>query len=80
MGETSALVILSSGMGPVGCLAAVAGGITTIGCMTRVRPGEGMGEALDREKKLVEQQAIADIFLHPIVGKPAPELPAIFPA
>jgi dihydropyrimidinase len=49
-----------------GSAAALAGGITTIGNMTFLQPGEAPLAALDREAELADQQAIADVLLHPV--------------
>ncbi|HEY0581744.1 MAG TPA: amidohydrolase family protein [Chloroflexota bacterium] len=53
-----------------GSAAALAGGITTVGNMTSSGPGESSLQALRRERDLVERQAIADVFLHPVLGEP----------
>jgi dihydropyrimidinase len=53
-----------------GSQAALAGGITTIGSMVRVREGERLPEALERETDRVSKEAIADIVLHPILSVP----------
>lgn len=53
-----------------GSEAALAGGITTIGCMTGARENETLDEAIARETQRVTREAIADIFLHPIVSDP----------
>jgi dihydropyrimidinase len=50
-----------------GSEAALAGGITTIGSMVRVREGESLLGALERETERVETEPIADIVLHPIL-------------
>ena len=52
-----------------GSAAALAGGITTLGNMTFLRPGETPHAALEREATLVRTQAIADVFLHPVLGE-----------
>jgi dihydropyrimidinase len=52
-----------------GSAAALAGGITTLGNMTFLRPGETPLLGLEREATLVRQQAIADVFLHPVLGE-----------
>src|SRR5206468_653587 len=53
-----------------GSAAALAGGITTIGNMTFPMPGEGPLASLGRETALAKQQAIADVFLHPVLDNP----------
>jgi dihydropyrimidinase len=53
-----------------GSAAALAGGVTTLGNMTFGTPDEGLLDALERETAVAEQQTIADIFLHPVVGVP----------
>ncbi len=56
-----------------GSAAALAGGITTVGNMAFPAPGEGPRATLAREGALVRAQAIADIFLHPVLGALTPE-------
>jgi dihydropyrimidinase len=53
-----------------GSAAALAGGITSIGNMTFGSPGDLPSEALARETEVARQQAIADVFLHPVLGAP----------
>jgi dihydropyrimidinase len=53
-----------------GSKAALAGGITTIGNISFPEPGETPLATLKREVKLVEQQAIADVMLHPVLLPP----------
>src|SRR5688572_20784890 len=53
-----------------GSEAALAGGVTTVGNMTFLRQGESMRSGLDREAKLVREQAIADVILHPVINEP----------
>jgi dihydropyrimidinase len=50
-----------------GSAAALAGGITTLGNMTFCEPGETLLAALERETALARTQAIADLFLHPVL-------------
>ncbi len=50
-----------------GSAAALAGGITTIGNMTFPATGETPLAALEREAAVVCRQAIADVFLHPVL-------------
>lgn len=57
-----------------GSQAALAGGITTVGNMTFLRRNESMREALAREARLVREQAIADVILHPVIGDPRAEV------
>lgn len=53
-----------------GSAAALAGGITTVGNMTFGAAGESPLRALERERAIAEQQAIADVFLHPVIDEP----------
>jgi dihydropyrimidinase len=53
-----------------GSKAALAGGITTVGNMSFPEPGETPLATLKREAKLVQQQAIADVILHPVIIPP----------
>jgi len=50
-----------------GSCAALAGGITTLGNMTFPEPGESPIESIEREGALARKQAIADLFLHPVL-------------
>ncbi len=56
-----------------GSAAAFAGGITTLGAMSFPTPGETPRATLAREGDLVRAQALADIFLHPVLGALTPE-------
>ena len=51
-----------------GSKAALAGGVTTIGNITFPREGETPLMALEREGALAAEHAIADVFLHPVLG------------
>jgi dihydropyrimidinase len=53
-----------------GSAAALAGGITCVGNMTFGAPGESPRQALQRETAVAQQQTIADVFLHPVIGTP----------
>jgi dihydropyrimidinase len=53
-----------------GSAAAFAGGITTLGNMTFLAPGEPPLDGLARETASVEQQSMADVFLHPVLVAP----------
>jgi dihydropyrimidinase len=53
-----------------GSKAAVAGGLTTLGCMTSPNEDESLLEAIEREEARAKKEAIADVFLHPVVGTP----------
>jgi len=53
-----------------GSAAALAGGITSVGNMTFGASGESLREALARDAEAVRAQAIADVFLHPVLGSP----------
>ena len=67
-----------------GSAAALAGGITTLGNMTFLRAGEPPLAGLEREARLVREQAIADVFLHPVLGETTPavldEIPRLLDA
>ncbi|HUY99382.1 MAG TPA: amidohydrolase family protein [Thermomicrobiaceae bacterium] len=63
-----------------GSAAALAGGVTTVGSMTRIPSGETPLTALGREADTVLEQAIADVFLHPIIADVTPETLAEIPA
>jgi dihydropyrimidinase len=51
-----------------GSTAALSGGITTLGNMTFPMGGETPLESLRREAALVREEAIADVFLHPVLS------------
>lgn len=53
-----------------GSAAALAGGTTSVGNMTFGAPDESLLDALARETAVAERQAIADVFLHPVLGTP----------
>jgi dihydropyrimidinase len=53
-----------------GSAAALAGGITSVGNMTFGATGESLRQALARDTEAVRTQAIADVFLHPVLGVP----------
>ena len=57
-----------------GTQGAVAGGVTTVGCMVTSQRDETFMDALARETKRVQEQAVGDIFLHPILRSPTKEL------
>ena len=57
-----------------GSAAALAGGVTTLGNMTFLAPGELPLAGLERERVVARAQTIADLFLHPVIGEPAPEV------
>ncbi len=67
-----------------GSAAALAGGITTVGNMTFGAPDESLLDALRRETSVAEQQTIADVFLHPVLGPPDEQtlndIPRLLPA
>ncbi len=67
-----------------GSAAALAGGVTTLGNMTFLGPGETPLAGLARDAALVREQAIADLFLHPVIAEPTPqtldEIPRLLPA
>lgn len=56
-----------------GSRAALAGGITTVGTFSAPRRDESPEAALDRMAALVQEQAIADVFLHTSAGTPRVE-------
>jgi dihydropyrimidinase len=66
-----------------GSAAALAGGITTVGNMTFGAPDESPLQALHRETQEAERLAIADVFLHPVLGVPdasaLSEIPRLLP-
>jgi dihydropyrimidinase len=51
-----------------GSAAALAGGVTTIGNMTFLSEGETPLAALERDGAIAREEAIADVFLHPVLG------------
>lgn len=53
-----------------GTQGAVAGGVTTVGCMVTSQRNETFMDALARETKRVQEQAVGDIFLHLILRSP----------
>ncbi len=53
-----------------GTKSAAAGGITAIGNMVFPHPGETMLEAVNREMGMVEEMAVVDVFLHPVLTDP----------
>lgn len=57
-----------------GSAAALAGGITTLGNMTFLAEGELPLAGLAREAAVVRRQAIADVFLHPVLGTITPQV------
>jgi dihydropyrimidinase len=57
-----------------GSAAALAGGVTTIGNMTFLLPGELPLAGLEREAALVREQAMANVFLHPVLSEITPEV------
>lgn len=66
-----------------GSAAALAGGITTVGNMTFGAPDESPLQALHRETQQAQDLAIADVFLHPVLGVPdattLSEIPRLLP-
>ncbi|MDQ6674488.1 MAG: amidohydrolase family protein [Chloroflexota bacterium] len=60
--------------------AALAGGVTSIGNMTfPANPDEAIFDTLQRDVDTLQQQAIADVFLHPVVINPSDSLLADIP-
>ena len=62
-----------------GSAAALAGGITTLGNMAFPDPGETPCATLEREGLRVRDEAIADIFLHPVLDSLTPDVLADIP-
>jgi dihydropyrimidinase len=62
-----------------GSAAALAGGVTSVGNMTFGVAGESLLGALERETEVARRQAIADVFLHPVLGPPNEETLAEIP-
>ncbi len=63
-----------------GSAGALAGGITTLGNMSFLAPGELPLDGLEREANIAWAQAIADYFLHPVLGEPTPRVLDQIPA
>jgi dihydropyrimidinase len=60
--------------------AALAGGITSLGNMTfPANPDEGVFDTLQRDVEAIQEQSIADVFLHPVVINPSEALLADIP-
>lgn len=57
-----------------GSAAALAGGVTTLGNMTFLRAGEMPLAGLEREAVIAREQAICDVFLHPVFGETTPDV------
>lgn len=62
-----------------GSAAALAGGITTVGNMSFPAAGETPMGTLRREEGVAEVQAIADVFLHPVLHDITPDVLAEIP-
>jgi len=63
-----------------GSAAALAGGITSVGNMTfPAGPDEAVFDTLQRDVDTLTPQAIADVFLHPVVSNPSESLLADIP-
>jgi dihydropyrimidinase len=62
-----------------GSKAALAGGITTLGCISVPDQDETPLGTLKRETKAAQQQAIADIMIHPVLLPPTEEILHEFP-
>jgi dihydropyrimidinase len=56
-----------------GSEAALAGGITSIGTMLAPSEGRTLQQAVEQEIRIVEEQAIADVFLHSVIPHPPTE-------
>ncbi len=63
-----------------GSQAALAGGVTTLGNMSLPLPGETPLDTLRRERRHVEQQAIADVMIHPVLLPPVEAALDVLPA
>ncbi|MBV9174841.1 MAG: amidohydrolase family protein [Chloroflexi bacterium] len=57
-----------------GSAAALAGGVTSVGNMTFVGPDEALLDGLERETDVASRTAAADVFLHPVVVSPRPDV------
>ncbi len=57
-----------------GSKAALAGGITTLGCISVPDKNETPFGTIDREAKKINQQAIADIMIHPVIFTPTEKI------
>jgi dihydropyrimidinase len=81
--DASGLLLLPGGIDPhvhlsgfwaddfeTGSEAALAGGITTIGTMLAPIEGRSLQHAIEQEIRIVEEQAIADVFLHSVIPHP----------
>jgi dihydropyrimidinase len=53
-----------------GSAAALAGGITSVGNMSFGAPDESLLDGLARETAVAGREAMADVFLHPVLGMP----------
>ncbi len=62
-----------------GSAAALAGGITTVGTFAFPQQGENALQAMDRMQQSVDDQAMADVFLHAATWPPDPEYIAMMP-
>ena len=82
--DATGLLVLPGGIDPhthlggnddytSGSAAALAGGVTTISNQVPARPGEDLTAVVERAAELVRAQAIADIFIHPIILDPEAE-------
>jgi dihydropyrimidinase len=56
-----------------GSKAALAGGITTLGCISVPDKEEMPGGTIERETKSINEKAIADFFIHPVIFFPTEE-------
>lgn len=57
-----------------GSKAALAGGITTLGCISVPDRGETPLGTIERETRAIQQQAIADFIIHPVIFSPTEEI------
>jgi dihydropyrimidinase len=62
-----------------GSEAALAGGVTSLGNMSFVLPWESVADRVASESALVRRDAIADVFFHPVILSPSPEIIAEIP-
>jgi len=63
-----------------GSRAALAGGVTTLGNMSLPLPGKTPLDTLRRERHRVEQQAIADVMIHPVLFPPMEAVQEVLPS
>jgi dihydropyrimidinase len=57
-----------------GSAAALAGGVTSLGNMTFLGPEEGLLTGVAREAGVAGETSAADVFLHPVLASPTPQV------